>query len=274
MSHVSEFLGRNTNINHTGLENVFDDDLLSVLTGSILSLGSQFLHCEEVSQQADTQQDNTSLGALTWSPHLEPILRINQNGFRSERSTTSHILAFGRILEGAQAKNLSAVMLFIDFKKAFDSVYRGLLMKILRAYGLPDDIVCFIERMYNNTIATVITEDGLTEAFQILAGVMQGDTLAPYLFVITVDYIMLKATEGDNFGFTLHPRRSRRHPEVYFSDTDFADDLALLTNTIALAHNFLLGLEEAANSVGLHLNESKTKYLSVKCEVSTTKPGS
>ena len=63
MSHVSEFHGRDTNINHTGLENVLDDDFtLLVLTGSILSLGSQFLHCEQVSQQADTQQDKTSLG--------------------------------------------------------------------------------------------------------------------------------------------------------------------------------------------------------------------
>ena len=182
---------------------------------------------------------------------------------KDQPQLTSHILALRRILEGAQAKNLSAVMLFVDFKKAFDSVHRGLLMKILRAYGIPDDIVLLIERMYDNTIARVITEDGLTEAFQILAGVMQGDTLAPYLFVITVDYIMLEATEGEDFGFTLHPRRSRRYPEVKIADTDFADDLALLANTIAMAQRFLLCLEDAANSVGLHLNESKTKYLSV-----------
>ena len=139
-------------------------------------------------------------------------------------------------------------------------------MRILRAYGIPDEIVGLIEGMYDNTSARVITEDGLTEAFQILAGVLQGDTLAPYLFVITVDYIMLKATEDDDFGFTLHPRRSSRYPEVKITDTDFADDLALLTNTIAMAQSFLLSLEEAANSVGLHLNESKTKYLSVNCQ--------
>ena len=109
-------------------------------------------------------------------------------------------------------------MLFVDFKKAFDSVHR--LMRILRAYGIPDEIVGLIERMYDNITARVITEDGLTEAFHILAGVLQGDTLAPYLFVITVDYIMLKATENDDFGFTLHSRRSRRYPEIKVTDTD------------------------------------------------------
>ena len=58
-------------------------------------------------------------------PEAEKKLRDNQNGFRKGRSTTSHILTLRRILEGARAKNLSAVMVFIDFKKAFDSVWTG-----------------------------------------------------------------------------------------------------------------------------------------------------
>ncbi len=162
-------------------------------------------------------------------------------------------------------------MLFIDFKKAFDSLHRGLLMKILRAYGIPHEIVCLIERLYDNTIAQVITEDGLTEAFLILAGVMQGDTLAPYLFIIAIDYILNKAMEGKDYGFTLQQRRSRRYPAVKISDADFADDLALITDTIAEAQKFLLSLEEAANAIGLHLNEDKTKYLTVNCEPDTIK---
>ena len=52
-------------------------------------------------------------------PRLEEVLRDNQNGFRPGRSTTSHILALRRIIEGAKAKNLKATMVFIDFKKAF-----------------------------------------------------------------------------------------------------------------------------------------------------------
>ena len=51
-------------------------------------------------------------------PEVDKKLRDNQNGFRKGRSTTSHILTLRRILEGARAKNLSAVMVFIDFRKA------------------------------------------------------------------------------------------------------------------------------------------------------------
>ena len=194
-------------------------------------------------------------------PAMEKILRINQNGFRESRSTTSHILGLRRIFEGARDKDLTAVMLFIDFKKAFDSVHRGLLMKILLAYGIPKELVGLIERMYAGTMARVITEDGLTEAFLIMAGVMQGDTLAPYLFIIVIDYIMRVTLEDKDFGFTLQHRRSRRHPAVKVTDADFADDLALITDSVAVAQKFLESLELAANSVGLHLNEGKTKYM-------------
>ena len=112
-------------------------------------------------------------------PPMEEVLRDTQNGFREGRSTTSHILTLRRILEGARAKNLPAAMVFIDFKKAFDSLHRGLLMKILRAYGIPARIVDLINLLYINTRGKVITPDGDTDLFDILAGVLQGDTLAP-----------------------------------------------------------------------------------------------
>ena len=198
-------------------------------------------------------------------PSLERVLRRHQNGFRPGRSTASHILSLRRILEGATAKNLPAVMTFIDFRKAFDSVHRGILMKILRAYGIPDKLVDLIEKTYTDTLAKVMTPEGLTEAFRILAGVLQGDTLAPYLFIIVVDYIMRTAMGNleEPVGFTIRPRQSRRHPAEKLADVEFADDVALITDTIKEAQAFLLSLEDAARSVGLHMNEGKTKYLFV-----------
>ena len=198
-------------------------------------------------------------------PSLERVLRRHQNGFRPGRSTASHILSLRRILEGATAKNFPAVMTFIDFRKAFDSVHRGILMKILRAYGIPDKLVDLIERTYTDTLAKVMTPEGLTEAFRILAGVLQGDTLAPYLFIIVVDYIMRTAMGNleEPVGFTIRPRQSRRHPAEKLADVEFADDVALITDTIKEAQAFLLSLEDAARSVGLHMNEGKTKYLFV-----------
>ena len=163
-------------------------------------------------------------------------------------------------------RKLTSVILFIDFKRAFDSIHRGTLMRILRAYGIPEKLVRLIECSYHDTMARVKTEDGLTEAFAILAGVLQGDTLAPYLFIIVIDYLMRQALEGRDVGFTLRRRRSRRHPEVKITDTDYADDLSLISDTIEQAQEFLRSLEGAAEAVGLHLNESKTKFMATGYE--------
>ena len=87
--------------------------------------------------------------------------------------------------------------------------------------------------------------------------------MAPYLFVIAIDYVMITAPVGKELGFTVHPRRSRRHPAVKVTDVDFADDLAMRTDTVAEAQDLLHSVELAANSIEQHLIESQTKYIGV-----------
>ena len=75
------------------------------------------------------------------------------------------------------------------------------MLSILKAYGIPEELVTAIRIKYEDTTVTIITPDG--ETFNILAGVLQGDTLAPYLFVIVIDYVMRIALLGreDKLGF-------------------------------------------------------------------------
>ena len=115
--------------------------------------------------------------------------------------------------------------------------------------------------MYKGTKAKVISPDGETEFFQILSGVLQGDTLAPYLFVIVLDYVLRETFKGreEALGFKLHRRRSRRVPAVYVTDLDFADDLALLTEEMEQAQDVLMRLETEAAKVGLRCNAKKTE---------------
>ena len=80
---------------------------------------------------------------------------------------------------------------------------------ILKAYGIPDNLVQAIKHMYLNTRAKIQSPEEETKEFNILAGVLQGVTLAPYLFTIVLDYVMREATsKAENPGFTLRKRRS------------------------------------------------------------------
>ena len=62
--------------------------------------------------------------------------------------------------------------------------------QILLAYGLPKETGAAITILYRNTKVKVRSLDGDTEYFNIVAGVLQGDTLTPYLFFICLDYVL------------------------------------------------------------------------------------
>ena len=108
------------------------------------------------------------------------------------------------------------------------------MLAILKAYGIPEELVTAISIMYEDTTAKVITPDGETETFKILVGVLQGDTLAPYIFVIVFEYVMRTALLGreDKLGFQLRKRKSRRVPPITITDMYFADDIALVSEGI------------------------------------------
>ena len=143
------------------------------------------------------------------------------------------------------------------------------MMRILKAYGIPPNLLRAIEHMYTNTMARVVTPDGETEQFNITAGVLQGDTLAPFLFIIVLDYAMRKALadgKEEELGFTITPRKSRWHKKDVLADLDFADDISLLSDAIVQAQEILLRVEHECNKVGLGLNGPKTKYLTYNIE--------
>ena len=195
-------------------------------------------------------------------PKMDNFLRNNQNGFRPGRSTTTHILAPRRLIEEVKAHNKKAIILYVDFRKAFDSIHRGKMLKILKAYDVPPNLLNAISLLYEDTKAKIITPDGDTDFFQIASGILQGDTLAPYLFVIVLDYVMRMTLDGreEEFGFILERRRSRRVNPKFITDLDFADDIALISEELIQAQEVLSRFENEAAKVGLYCNSDKTKY--------------
>ena len=103
----------------------------------------------------------------------------------------------------------------------------------------------------------VRSPDGDTEYFDIVAGVLQGDTP----FIICLDYVLRTSIDKirEN-GFEL-TKRSKRYPAKTITDADYADDLALLANTPNQAETLLHSLERAAAGIGLHVNAHKTEYM-------------
>jgi endonuclease/exonuclease/phosphatase family metal-dependent hydrolase len=204
---------------------------------------------------------------------LDTYLSPFQCGFRPFRSTLEQSLALRMIRERVKAP---FAITYIDFSNAFPSVTPRALEAALRAWLVPEDIVNFAMRCYQNHTVRIQLEDGSTTEYQVKSGVLQGDTAAPYLFVLVLDCILNEAVEASR-GVTLDgpPRpqsptgqpyrmRLRQRKENVFEYREipylaFADDIALITYTTDDAERQLQAIQLHARRAGLELNVGKGK---------------
>ena len=123
-------------------------------------------------------------------------------------------------------------------------------------------ILCTLRLIKKHTKVKVRSPDVDTDYFDIVAGVLQGDPLAPYLFIICLEYLLRTSIDimKDN-GCKMVKKINRRYPAQTITDADYADDIALLTNTPAQAETLLHRLERVAAGIGLHVNANKTEYI-------------
>ena len=149
--------------------------------------------------------------------------------------------------------------------------------QILLANGLPKENFAAIMILYKNMKVKVCSLDGETNFFDIIAGILQGDKFAPFLFIICQDFILQMSIDliKEN-GFTLKKARSRRYSTQTIIDVDYADEIALLANTPTQAESLPHSLEQAAGGIGLHVNAYKTEYrcFTQKGDISTLNGGS
>ena len=190
------------------------------------------------------------------SEAIDEILRQEQAGFRKGKSCIDQIFVLRQILEQSYEWSTPLYNTFIDFEKAFDSLHRPTLWKILRHYGIPEKIVNIIRCLYENFECKVIHNNLLTDSFTIDTGVKQGCLLSPILFSLAIDWIMHRVTDGKHTGLQWTLTKT-------LEDLDYADDLDLLSNShqdIQAKSDLLV---TTASKIGLKVNTKKTKLLRI-----------
>jgi len=121
-------------------------------------------------------------------PYAEEVIGDHQCGFRRNRSTTDHIFCIRQILEKKWEYNEAVHQLFIDFKKAYDSVRREDLYNILIEFGVPQKLVRLMKMCLAETYSRVRVGKNLSDMFSIRNGFKQRDALSSLFFNFALEY--------------------------------------------------------------------------------------
>ena len=87
------------------------------------------------------------------------------------------------------------------------------------------------------------------------------DTLAPYLFIICLDYVLRTSIVSEKTSSSWQRKEAEDTPQKTITDADYADDIAILANTPNEAETQLHSLERASTGIELHVNAHKTEYM-------------
>ena len=142
---------------------------------------------------------------------------------------------------------------FIDLEKAFDSVNRESLWRIL-INRISSKIVNIIRMLYSDFKAKVICGPQFSESFSIKTGVKQGCILLPFLFTLCIDWLMKETTKTEirDITWTL---------SNVLEDIDFADDICLLSQSHNDMQQKTNDLDANGGCLGFKTSTSKTKKM-------------
>ena len=187
---------------------------------------------------------------------LDQFLLSEQAGFRPGRSTIHQIITLKMLIDDAKSFNgRGLAACYVDFCKAFDSISRWAVQAMLLSWHVPQQNVAEIMSVICGHKAVIRYAGATTDTpFEVTIGVLQGDTLAPYLFIGVLDAVLRKLVQHRGI-----QNPQDKHDILQLRCLAFADDIVLLASSVADLQSLLVTLESTALVVGLRVNFKKDK---------------
>ena len=121
---------------------------------------------------------------------------------RKSRGTKDQLLIDKLIMNMAKKKKRNLRMIWIDYKKAYDSVPHSWILESLRIYGIADNIITFLEKSMKSWQTLLMLNQEVIGHLLIKCGIFQGDSLSPLLFILCL-IPLTHLLDQNKFGFKL-----------------------------------------------------------------------
>ena len=179
----------------------------------------------------------------------ETVIRENQFGFISGKSTIEAIYLLRKLMEKYRERKKDFHLVFINVEKVYDSIPHSIVWDNLKNRSNSRRYIEVIQDIYDRVSTNIHTPVGMTESFPIKVGLHQGSTLSPFIFTVIMEEISKSIWETVPWCML------------------FADDIVLVAKTKE-ANSKLEEWREALEVKGFHISRTKSEYL--RCNFSGT----
>ena len=204
--------------------------------------------------------------ASRMSSVLPQLIHGDQTGYVKGRYIGQNIRLTQDIMKITQLENLPGMAIFVDFKKAFDSVNWDFLTKVLETFNFGPQIRKWINVLYTDITSCVINNGYASEFFSLERGVRQGCPLSGILFVLCAEILAHAVRNDENIkGIQIYKKE--------YKVSQYADDTTAFVADAESAKKLFEMLRAFQETSGLEINTTKTEGMWLgSCRHNTATP--
>ena len=190
---------------------------------------------------------------------LPDLISMDQQGYIKNRNICFNIRQIQDIIDYADLFEIDGVILFLDFKKAFDTVEHEFMLKTLQQFGFGDSFIKWIKTLYNNITSCIFNNGWRSKTIHPSRGLKQGCSLSALVYILVAEILAIKLRKSEEFQGICLEKIDK--PDTYIKLTQLADDTTIFCQNKNDAKNALKLVENFGSFSGLKLNRLKTECL-------------
>jgi len=183
-------------------------------------------------------------------------------------STTTPLRIIRNIIEDAKTKNKELWILFQDLSKAYDRVNAHMLKKAMERIKIPGACINLILNLFSNRKNRVITHHGITDPYDVIIGIDQGEVISPLLWCIYYDPLLTEIQQDESLGYTIEhiwqpdiTVDSYCNSDIRFTSQAYMDDTTWLAHSKLQLEKTLHIADEFYNINNIQVNKDKSVLL-------------